>query len=138
MNNVLLESILDHIYVKDPTLGGGGVQSIKPCFGGHFLISLTLLLGRKVIDHSIRRDWRKYSQEVLLSELALVDWNSDLKNVQNVWDDFKSKLVKVVDKIVPLMEFKSNTIKSTIPNAIRNKINKNDIKVQYLYDTGRD
>ena len=24
VNNVLLESILDHIYVKDPTLGGGG------------------------------------------------------------------------------------------------------------------
>ena len=85
------------------------------------IISLTFLLGRKVIYHSIRRDWRKYSQEVLLSELALVDWTLDFKNVQNVWDDFESKLVKVVDKIVPLTELKSNTVKTTIPNAIRNK-----------------
>ena len=51
----------------------------------------------------------------------MVDWTLDFKNVQNVWDDFESKLVKVVDKIVPLTELKSNTVKTTIPNAIRNK-----------------
>ena len=32
VNNVLLESTIDHIYVKDPTLVGD-IQSIKPLFG---------------------------------------------------------------------------------------------------------
>ena len=56
----------------------GEVNSIKPCFGDHLLISITLLLERKVIDHTISRDWRKYSKEVLIAELAIVDWTTDL------------------------------------------------------------
>ena len=72
INNVLSESIIDHIYVKDPTLVGG-VHSIKPIFGDHLLISLTLRLEKDVNEHSIRRDWRKYSKEVLLSKLAIIE-----------------------------------------------------------------
>ena len=63
INNVLSESVIDHIYV----------HSIKPIFGDHLLISLTLRLEKDVNEHSIRRDWRKYSKEVLLSELAIIE-----------------------------------------------------------------
>ena len=61
-NNVLRESILDHVYVKNPTLVEG-VRSIKPCFGDHLLISLGIRVEKDVIQHTIRRDWRKYSKE---------------------------------------------------------------------------
>ena len=77
VNNVLIESIIDHIYVKYPTLVSE-VQSTKPLFRDHLLISITLGLEKKEIEPLLRRDWRKYSKEVLLAELALVDWSSDV------------------------------------------------------------
>ena len=73
---------------------------------------------------TMKRDWRKYSKEALLDELALIDWNTNVNNVQNLWDEFESKLVKVVDKIVPLTAFNNGRIKHKIPNEIKQKINK--------------
>ena len=55
VNNILLESIIDHIYVEDPTLVGG-IHSIKPLFGDHLLISITLRLEKGVNDQIMRRD----------------------------------------------------------------------------------
>ena len=81
-------------------------------------------LDKKVPEVSLRRDWRKYSKEILLAELSLVDWSSDVNNVQNMWDAFESKLVKVVDNIAPLTEFSNNKVKTKIPNIIKHKINK--------------
>ena len=47
-------------------------------------------------------------------------WNTDVNNVQNMWDKFESKLVKVVDKIVPLTEFDNRKVKTTkVPNSIK-------------------
>ena len=40
-----------------------------------------------------------------------------------MWDDFESKLVKVVDKITPLTEFINCKVKIKLPNSIKNKIN---------------
>ena len=71
INNVLIESLLDHIYVKDPTTVCE-IQSTKPLFGDHLLVSVTLRLERKVYVSSLRRDWRKYSKEVLLSKLMRI------------------------------------------------------------------
>ena len=123
VNNVLLESTIDHIYVKDPTMVGE-VHSIKPLFGDHLLISVTLGLEREASVPTMKRDWRKYSKEVLLGELALIEWITDVNNVQNLWDEFESKLVKVVDKLVPLTAFNNDRTKQKIPNEIRHKINK--------------
>ena len=87
------------------------------------LVSITVRLEKKVDEVSIRRDWRKYSKIVLLEELSRVDWNSDVNNVQNMWDEFESKLVRVVDKITPLTEFINGKVKIKLPNSIKNKIN---------------
>ena len=45
-------------------------------------------------------------------------------NVQNYWDDFESKIVKIVDKIVPLTEFRNDRAKITTPIAMKSKRNK--------------
>ena len=116
------QSILDHVYVKNPILVGE-VHSIKPCFGDHMLISLSVKFEKDAIKHTLRRDWRKYTKEVLLEELAMIEWSTDLRNVQNVWDEFESKVVKVVDKIVPLTVHENGKITSETPKFIKNKIN---------------
>ena len=75
------------------------------------------------MKHSIRWDRRKYSEEVLLGELALIEWTTNVNNVQNMWDEFESKLVKIVDKIMPLTDFVNHKVKKPIPNEIKHKIN---------------
>ena len=41
-----------------------------------------------------------------------------------MWDDFESKLVKVVDKVTPLTEFINGKVKTILHNSIKHKINK--------------
>ena len=72
---------------------------------------------------SINRDWRKYSKEVLLNELALIEWDLEVNNVENMWDEFESKLLKVVDKIFPLTCFVNKKAKSSTPFEIKQKFN---------------
>ena len=38
-------------------------------------------------------------------------------NVQEAWDDFENKLIKIVDSLVPMSEFTNNSI-SNSPNEI--------------------
>ena len=59
-----------------------------------------------------------------MGELALVEWTTDIDNVQNNWDSFESKLISAVDKIVPVVEFKNNRALTKPPPFIKNKINK--------------
>ena len=72
------------------------------------MISIDDSVRKKTIESTFRRDWRRYSKSVLLGELALVEWTTDIDNVQNNWDSFESKLITVVDKLVPVIEFKNN------------------------------
>ena len=43
--------------------------------------------------------------------------------MQAVWNDFKNKLTKVVDKIVPLTEFKNNLLLKSPNKNIKRKKN---------------
>ena len=64
VNNVLRESILDHICVKDPTMVGR-VHSTKPCFDDHMLILITLMLKKNAIEHCIELPkWRPSSSVI--------------------------------------------------------------------------
>ena len=55
-------------------------------------------------------DWRRYSGGLLNTKLNEVDWDIDIDEVQEYWNVFESKLIKIVDAIVPLAEFCLNTI----------------------------
>ena len=106
----------------------------KPLAEHHFLFISNWLLS---FGKSLTRDWLfpcqhlfnscKQSLKSLLQlhptpppPLGLTDVN----NVQNMWDDFESKLVKVVDKVTPLTEFINRKVKTILPNSIKHKINK--------------
>ena len=65
VNNVLKESTLDHIYLTDPKFCIN-IESYKPCFGDHLLITITIKSEKVKNVNLYKRDWRNYSKENLL------------------------------------------------------------------------
>ena len=104
---MLRSSILDHIYVNNIALLNNVTQE-KPCFGDHILIMAFLCISKPQQKTQFRRDWRKYSKERLESCLGSVDWSINTDNVQEMWNVFENKLIKIVDSIVQIAEFKDN------------------------------
>ena len=43
---------------------------------------------------SKRRDWRKYSKELLNAKLTSTDWNIGVDDVQQYWNIFENMLIK--------------------------------------------
>ena len=115
-------SILDHVYVKDPSMVTN-IGHLKPCFGDHELVHFNIPENRISDDSELRRDWRHYSKDRLLNSLMEVDWSFNIDNVQNFWNYFECMLLGIIDTIVPIVEFKNNIIKIDTPPFIKNKIN---------------
>ena len=72
VNNVLLESIIDHIYVKDPTLVSG-IQSTKPLFGDHFLVLITVRLEKGEPDLLIHDHKVKFKMYIMCGSLSQIN-----------------------------------------------------------------
>ena len=62
INNENKESILDHIYVQDPTIIND-IYSIIPLIGDHKLIMCGIITRILPIDPIIYRNWHVYSKE---------------------------------------------------------------------------
>ena len=70
---ILRSSILDHVYVQDPVVVKN-LTSTRPYFGDHVMVEFCIngvKMKPKVIT---RRDWRRYSCELLNMKLNQVDW----------------------------------------------------------------
>ena len=116
--------MLDHVYVPNPCLINN-LQRIKPFFGDHHMVTFEITATKSTQKLSINRNWKNYNKLNLCVELGKVDWQLRSDSVQDCWNEFESKLVEVVDKIVPLTEFINNTFaKSKIPPEIKNLMNK--------------
>ena len=72
----------------------------------------------------LRRDWRHYSGEILNIKLNQVNWDLDIDDVQGFWNEFESKVIKIVDEIVPLKEFALDLVIEKPDKVVKNKINK--------------
>ena len=119
----LRSSVLDHVYVKDPvTIRNLGF--IRPHFGDHLLVEFCVKGSKNKPKVELRRDWRRYSGDLLNTKLNGVDWEIDIDEVQEYWNVFESKLIRIVDEIVPLAEFSSNTIVEKPDKVVKNKINR--------------
>ena len=58
---VFRSSILDHVYVRDPTVIKN-LTSTKPFFGDHLVVEF-LIEGPKAVETiSMSRDWRRYQK----------------------------------------------------------------------------
>ena len=54
VNNHFKESLLDHIYVTDPTVCIS-IKTIKPCFGDHLLIIMELMLIKPHVEMTLKK-----------------------------------------------------------------------------------
>ena len=123
INNVIRKSILDHVYVKDPT-HVFNLYSIEPLVGDHKLIIFEILHKHEPAKVILKRNWQQYSPISLLNELASTDFDIIADDVQSMWNRFENVLLPIIDKLAPMTEFtKNSTVKSQNPSAaIKNKI----------------
>ena len=123
INNVIRKSILDHVYVKDPT-HVFNLYSIEPLVGDHKLIIFEILHKHEPAKIILKRNWQQYSPTSLLNELASTDFDIIADDVQSMWNRFENALLPIIDKLAPMTEFTNNsTVKSQNPSAaIKNKI----------------
>ena len=62
VNNVLKQSILDYVYVQDPTIVLN-VTSLKPLIGDHKLVTVTINQKVEKVSPIIKRNWGFYTQK---------------------------------------------------------------------------
>ena len=110
----LKSSILDHIYSNNPT-SVTETSSITPAFGDHLLIYIDYALKSDPIVPTYKRDWRRYSKELLNIELGKIDWNINVSCVQEYWNVFENKLINVIDAIAPYSVFVNNVALDSKP-----------------------
>ena len=124
VNNVLKNSILDHLYVKDCMLISE-IGSIKTEIGDHLLVTFGLMGLPSEPKTVLKRSWINYSKDALLHELSNIDFSLVSDSVQSTWNNFENLLIPVIDKLLPIVPFTQNsTISSQKPSMfIKNKIN---------------
>ena len=100
VHNILKESTLDHVYTNDSTLVEN-ITSVTPLGGDHKIITFTTFGICAPPLPILKRDWKNYSKESLINKLNLVNWQIEADDVQSYWNIFESKLLAVVDELVP-------------------------------------
>ena len=116
-------SILDHVYIQDPT-DLSSITHLNPPFGDHVLISFVINGVKNPSIPTLKRDWRTYTKELLCAKLAAVNWSIEIDSVQANWNKLENMLINIIDEIVPMRGFVNNTVKNNPPPPhIRNKLN---------------
>ena len=101
------------------------MRTSRPLFGDHKLITFKIFGDKEKIPFTIKRDWRKYTKEILISELNQATWKCGYETVQLCWSSFESTLLRVIDKLAPLTKFINNSVKNhPTPANIKNKISR--------------
>ncbi len=64
----------------------------------------------------------KYKKEMLVKQLSNTNWDLRSDTVQDYWNQFKTKILQIVNEIAPMTAFNNNTynIKAT-PDFIKEK-----------------
>ena len=124
VNNVIKSSIIDHVYLKDPT-SIINLSSTKPPFGDHELITFDVSIDKVSPKEIFKRNWKNYSKEKFIAELAAQDWNIKKDSVQSYWNDFESKVIETIDKLAPMQLISEiEKDKSKPPPHIKTKLNR--------------
>ena len=55
----------------------------------------------------MKRDWRKYTKQLLENKLSECNLEMHINNVQDYWNSLETKLVTILDDIT-MAEFKNN------------------------------
>ena len=116
-------SIIDHVYCTDRS----NVESMiykETIYGDHKLIILTVSnVTNKDGFRVKKRNWRKYSELLLVNQLERTHWNNEIDNVQEMWNCFEQSLLAITDQLVPYEDV-GFTIKRTAPATLKKKHNR--------------
>ena len=85
VNNTLKESILDHVYVKDPN-HISNLKNVSPLIGDHKLLTFNIAAKPEIPKVNLKRNWTSYSKESLVTELRKSNINVETDNVQSTWN----------------------------------------------------
>ena len=125
INNVYKSSILDHIYVTK-NITHSDCTNFKPLYGDHLLVMVDVYTQVPQPEITVRRDWQKYSTQMLIQELNSFELNFDVDSVQEYWNSLENVLINVADKLAPLKRFSNDKLlrPHPLPNAIKKHLNK--------------
>ena len=65
-----------------------------------------------------QRDRRKYSKSKLTDALSTVHWQTDILDIQSIWNMFEHDLLTEVNHILPVLEFMNNCAKNVTTQQI--------------------
>ena len=119
----LRSSVIDHIYTTDVTT----IKEIKlknMIFGDHRMVVAKM---ENVVEREelkfMKRNWKNYSEEMLVEELSKVEWNEEIGSVQELWNSYEQEIAMIIDKLAPIEEVE-NIIKTNTSPIIRKKTNR--------------
>ena len=107
IQNKIKTSILDHNYAKDSSTINN-IRSIKPLAGDHVAVLFEIDKIQPNQSTQIRRCWKNYSKSLLLTYLSQSNWESNGNSTQDIWYEIENKLIRIVDVVAPMVEFKNN------------------------------
>ena len=61
---------------------------ITPSFGDHLLIIVEITIVRPPVKNITRRNWKNYTKQIIVNELANVVFEIDCNDVQQYWNMF--------------------------------------------------
>ena len=132
INDILKQSILDHIYSNN-------YSSVLECysagvpFGDHLIVIIKIDFKLPKPKNTFRRDWRKYSAMNCANSFSNIDFEIDRMHVQDYWNSFENLVVNVVDKLAPVVLFRNELGPRTKPpRIITAKINKRKLLSKQL------
>jgi hypothetical protein len=89
------------------------------------MVIITVMGEHGQVKQILKRDWPKYSPNLLCELLSKEDWIIGVNDVQEYWNCLENKLINIVDQIVPLQTFVNNHARnSKCPPHIKKKLNK--------------
>ena len=124
VQNAQRESVLDHVYVKDPSYICE-ITSIKLLIGDHKLVMFTVMGKTTPATPILKRDWSKYSKELLNAHLERANFNIEADDPQSSWNNFEYTIMSIIDQIAPIVPFLNNETQSSLKNPyiITHKLN---------------
>ena len=116
VNNVLKESIIDHIYVKNPFVISNLSTKI-PLVGDHKLVMFEIASRQEPPKIYLRRNWKNYSKSKLLEALAVTNFSFETDSVQASWNLFENSLIDIIDTLAPLEKIEIKPFKKHPKNV---------------------
>jgi hypothetical protein len=123
IENQVKSLIIDHIYCTIST-SVEKVTCVDTSYGDHKLVLLKILNEAKVqLIATLRRNWNN-SPELLMDELQKVEWQTGIKNIQELWNLIEQEIIMVIDKMVHQEEINTFVNRGKNSAMVKRKLNR--------------